>query len=96
LIEYIYDAIKATAGEDIPIIMEVRNPEGELVTEGCGISIHCTEDQVCRVDGVYDADGQVWKFVIPGEATKGHTGRHYYCVCKADGTLNFKTPIYLV
>lgn len=76
--------------------MEVRNPEGELVTEGCGISIHCEDEQICRIDGTYSESEQIWKFVIPAEATKGHSGRHYYCVCKNDGTLNFKTPIYLV
>lgn len=96
MIEYIYDTIKATAGEDIPIIVEVRDPEGNLVTEGCGISIHCEDEQVCRIPGEYSASEQIWKFVIPAEATKGHKGRHYYCVCKEDGTLNFKTPIYLV
>lgn len=96
MVEYLYDAIKATAGEDIPIIMEIRNPEGELVTEGCGFSIHCEDGQICRVEGTYSESEQIWRFVIPAELTKGHTGRHYYCVCKEDGTLSFKTPIYLV
>lgn len=77
--------------------MEVRDPEGNLVTEGCGITISCDDEgEVCRIEGTYSESEQLWKFVIPGELTKGHTGRHWYCVCKQDGTLNFKTPVYLV
>lgn len=76
--------------------MEIRNPEGELVTEGCDISIQCEDEQVCRVEGTYSESEQIWRFVIPAELTKGHSGRHFYCVYKADSTLSFKTPIYLV
>lgn len=93
-LEYLYDAVKATAGQDICICAVITDDEGTALTEGCGLMLHDDEKMLIRVDGVYNND--MWSFVIPPEATVGMKGRYWYCICQGDSNLCFKTPIYLI
>ena len=93
--EYLYSALRATAGEDITINAIVTDEEGKAITEGCGLTILDEGSNViAEVAGTFENDS--WLFAIPADATKGLTGRHYYRVTKGDASLCFPTPIYFV
>ena len=97
MIEYLYNAIRATTGQDICICADITNAEGVLLTEGCYINFFSPEKEfIASFDGTYDADSSEWKFVIPGEATKGLVGRYFYCIAYNGQSLCFRQPIYLV
>lgn len=93
--EYLYSALRATAGEDITINAIVTDEEGKAITEGCGLMIiDKGSNVIAKVAGTFEGDS--WLFAIPADATKGLTGRHYYRVTKGDTSLCFPTPIYFV
>lgn len=93
LIEYLANAIRATAGEDIVIVANIAE-DGVDVTSGCGIMLHIDEETVLMFDGEYK--DELWFFTIPADATKGLKGRYSYCLCRDGNTLCFREPIYLV
>lgn len=93
MIEYLYDAIRASAGQPIIITADIQN-DGTSLTEGCGLMLHSDSEMLCRVEGVYD--GEMWSFTIPAEITEGLKGRYWYCICYDNTQLCFKEPIYLV
>ncbi len=93
MIEYLADAIRATAGEDITIIANICE-NGELIPSGCGFMLHIDEDNVIHVEG--EIKDELWYFTIPGEATKGLQGRYSYCICRDNTTLCFREPFYLM
>lgn len=93
-LEYIYDAIRATAGEDIGISATIVDDVGNPVESGCGLMLHNTDGSVIgKIDGYYISEG-LWQFTIPASMTAGLYGRYYYCVCENDTTMCFQTPIY--
>lgn len=94
MIEYLYDCIRATAGQEICICAQITDDDGTAITEGCGLMLHDDEAMLIKVNGV--CNGEEWSFIIPAEATAGLKGRHWYCICKGDASLCFKEPIYLV
>lgn len=98
MIEYLYDAIRATAGQDITITAEITNDEGEQLTEACHLMLYGIDKEslITTVNGEYFEEDSEWRFTIPGEATKGLSGRYWYCICYHDINLCFKEPIYLV
>lgn len=93
-IEYLYDAIRATAGQDITISAVITDDNGEAITDACGLMFHDDENMLAKVDG--ELDGAEWIFTIPAEVTKGLTGRYWYCICRNETNLCFKTPLYLM
>lgn len=92
LIEYLANAIRATAGEEIVIVANIAE-DGVDITSGCGIMLHIGDDMV-MFDGEYK--DELWYFTIPAEATQGLQGRYFYCLYRDDYTLCFKEPIYLM
>ena len=92
MIEYLYDAIRATSGTDITIAAEIED-DGELVNDTCHLVLHIN-DEMKKYEGVC-VDG-IWEFIIPAADTSGLTGRYWYCVKRNDTMLCFKQPIYLV
>lgn len=98
MIEYLYDAIRAAAGNDITITAEITNDEGEELTDACSLMLHDVDKEtlITMVPGEYFAEDGEWRFTIPGEVTKGLSGRFWYCICYHDVSLCFKEPIYLV
>jgi hypothetical protein len=94
LIEYLYNAIRATAGEDIIITAKVADDSGAEVS-GCAISLFDNEQLITTIKGLF-GDG-FWQFIIPAAITAELKGRYWYCICDEDHKkLCFKEPIYLV
>ena len=93
-IEYLWNCIRATAGQDICICAEITDDDGNAITDACGLMLHDDYDMLTKVNGSFD--GEQWSFEIPAEVTKGLKGRYWYCICRNDTNLCFKTPIYLM
>ena len=93
MIEYLLNAIRATAGEEITVIANITS-DGEPITEGCGFMLHIDDENMIKVDGAFN--GELWTFTIPADATKGLKGRYSYCLCQGGKTLCFREPFYLL
>ena len=95
MIEYLHDAIRATAGEPITLAARITDENGTPVVAQCHLNFYNDTEQIGHYSG--SLVNGVWSFTIPAEATKGIKGRYWYCVCDVEHTkLNFKQPIYLV
>lgn len=96
MIEYLYNAIKADAGQPITIDAALTDDTGASLTEGCELHLFAPdrETMIIGVPGV--CNGEEWTFTIPAETTKGLNGRYWYCIGYYDTSLCFKQPIYLV
>lgn len=94
MIEYLYDAIRATAGTDIVIAARVTQDDGTAITEGCELVIHKNDNTMVSIDGDYQED--TWFFAIPADVTKGMNGRYMYCIKHYDEQLCFMQPIYFI
>lgn len=93
MIEYLHNAIRATAGEDIVIIANIAE-DGVDIQSGCGIVIHTNDEEELAFPGEYIDD--FWYFTIPAEATVGLNGRYWYHLYKDDDSICFKEPLYLI
>ena len=91
MIEYIYDLIRASAGQDITVIAKISDDSGTLLTSDCELMLHSDEEMIARVGGLFD--GEAWTFTVPADATKGMYGRYWYCICHDDRNVCFKRPI---
>lgn len=94
MIEYLYNAIRATAGEDITITAEITDDSGECVADGCALMLWDDKELLTSVDGMLIDD--LWSFTIPADKTAGLVGRYWYCICHNHNKLQFKEPLYLV
>ena len=94
MIEYIYDAIKSTAGADITINAKITDVDGAVITDGCALMLYDNDSMITSVSGSY-ADDE-WSFTIPANVTDGLCGRYWYCIYAHDNPICFKQPIYLV
>ena len=94
MVEYIYDVVKASAGEDIFICAEITDSEGKDIETGCSLVFIDKDFSIINTyTGTY-ANGE-WTFNIPAEATKDMEGRYWYRIKFHDGSLCFTTPIYI-
>ncbi len=93
MIEYLYDVIRATSGQDIVVNAVITTDDGDNYEEGCGLRLYDDEKMLFRVAGTFD--GEQWSFRIPAENTEGLVGRYWYCICHNNNNLCFKTPFYL-
>jgi hypothetical protein len=92
-VEYLYNVIQATAGEDITICAEVTDEEGTCITEGCCLVITDEEGKkIAECEG--SCNGTEWGFNIQAIQTAGLSGRYFYKVIKDNKALDFPTPIY--
>ncbi len=96
LVEYLYDAIRAVAEQDIVINAIATDDEEQIITSGCCLVLHDDDVMLYRAEGVYLPDYLTWEFVIPSEITKGLKGRYWYCIQHDNNNLCFKQPIYLM
>ena len=92
--EFLYNAIKAVAGEDINIGAQITDVDGNNTTSECSI-VFIDKDfsTIGEYDGVY-SDG-AWTFTIPAEVTKGFEGRYWYRIKFKDESLSCAAPIYM-
>lgn len=93
MIEYLFNAVRATAGEPIEIWAIVTADDGTAITKGCKLTFYTAEEEI-TVEGEY-INGQ-WSFTIPAEVTKGKNGRFWYSIETEGRSICFKTPMYLI
>lgn len=97
MVEYLYDCIRATAGEDIGLTAIIENDNGEPITEHCHVMLFDKDNTLIYTgNGLYIDDLNEWQFTIPGEITKEKTGRYWYRICSSVQSLCFKQPIYFI
>lgn len=96
MIEYIFDVIRASAGEEIVVKAQITDDNGAEVTSGCHLMLYDDLLLLATVDGVYRAESKEWVFTIHAEDTAGLKGRYWYCICEHGTSLCFKRPIYLI
>lgn len=94
MVEYLYDAIRATAGVDVTIAAEVTDEIGNVITDGCSFVLHIDDNKMISITG--ECVEGIFAFTIPADITKDLKGRHWYCVKHDDEQLCFKQPIYFV
>ena len=93
MMEYLYDAIRVTAGQGFTVGAKITDDEGALITSGCDLTLYNDEEMLVRVDGYFD--GTAWNFTVPAEATKGLEGRFWYSISHNNSDICFKQPLYL-
>jgi hypothetical protein len=95
MVEYLHDAIRATAGQEITISAKITDDNEAIIKDSCGLMLYDGEDMLVMVNGFYYEDTEQIQFTIPAEVTKGLKGRYWYCFCQNGKSLCFKQPIYL-
>lgn len=96
MIEYLHDAIRATAGEDIEIVAILTDSQGNSISENCSLSLYLREGgPLFNTNGTFIEEFGTWQFIIPAEETEGLEGRYWYSISHEDESLSFKQPIYL-
>lgn len=91
MIEYIYDLIRVSAGEDAIIEARITDVDGSVITEGCNFVLY-QGDKMAVYYGTCE-DG-IWQF---GVATSGlPKGRYQYCIRQGDASLCFLKPLHIV
>lgn len=96
MIEYLYDAIRAVAGQDITVNATITDDNGYYITNDCEFTLHGKDGEIYTAAGTYLSNEATWAFFIPAEVTKGLKGRFQYCVRHNGINLCFKQPMYLV
>lgn len=96
MVEYLYNCIRATAGESVEICAIIEDDSGTPVTDGCGLRLFCDKGEVTLHKAVGTYANDMWTFILPSEVTKELKGRYWYCFCQNDRSLCFKQPIYFV
>lgn len=96
MVEYIYDAIKASANTEAQIAAVITGDEGEAITEGCSIKLFSDEELLYENKGNYF--NETWFFSIPAKVTSKLHGRYWYYIYDDinNKCLNFKQPFYIV
>lgn len=93
MIEYLYNTIRATAGDYVQVTAIITDDEGNEVTEGCEFMLHdCDEKLLMTVMGEYH-DGEMY-FNIPAHDLP--KGKYFYCICREGVKLCFHQRLYLV
>ena len=95
MIEYLYNAIRATAGEAVIIAANITDDSGTVITDAkCKMALHDDLALITNVDGVFV--NEAWEFTIPADITRGLSGRFWYSISAEDNALCFKQPIYFI
>mgnify|MGYP003288924231 CR=1 FL=1 len=96
--EYLYDAIRAVASQDIVINAFITDDSENVITKDCNLVLHGKDshEMLTSVKGVYLPESLMWEFTIPAAATIGLLGRYWYCIQHENSNLCFKQPLYLV
>lgn len=92
MVEYLYDAVKATAGEVIAVSTRITDDEGNVNSSGCVIEVYKDDTQISTTPG--ELSGEEYSFNIPAII---ETGRYFYLIKDLEGnSFEFKQPLYLV
>ena len=94
MVEYLYDAIRASAGDNVSLGAVIPDATGD---EDCVLRLYDDErNEFFVADGFFDTENEYWGFTIPSEITSTLHGRYWYCICDRGVKLQFKQPIYFV
>ena len=96
MIEYLYDAVRASDGEDMTITATIRDNDGTTITDGCALRIFDEGGALIEeVDGTYYTDVGKWafKFTFPTHKARA---RYFYTIAHNGEDINFKARIYVV
>lgn len=97
MIEYLYDAIRATAGQEIVVAAVITDIDDLPITSGCSFSLYDDDRHLQEIDGSFNSDTGEWHFVLPVRLTQTLAkGRYWYCINYEHQSLSFKQPLYLV
>lgn len=97
MVEYLHDAIRASAGTNIIIQARVLDEFNNEVKENVYFIICDKEDQTKHLIEVEAFDGgEALIFEIPAEITKDFKGRYWYCIKHNNEQMCFLQPIYFV
>ena len=96
MVEYLYDAIKATAGRDINIIARVLDEFGNEVSENVLLTIYDKDSKEKLMEIAATDGGDSWVFAIAADVTKNFKGRYWYSIRHNNEDLCFLQPIYFV
>lgn len=94
--EYLYNAIKAVAGNEFTVAAKITDEAGADIVDGCALVLYLDNDKIIIANGAYYEATKTWQFTIGAEDTKGYNGRYYYCIQRNGENLCFKEPIYLM
>ena len=95
MIEFLHNAIRATAGTPIGITALITDDADEPIEAGCSLWLHNDNDMIAEAEPIYLGDG-VWTFQLTPQQTEGLCGRFWYCIRHTNDMLCFKEPIYLI
>lgn len=98
MIEYLYNAIVASAETDIEIVAKVTSAEGAPINSNCNLVLYDNDGaEKYIVNGeTVDTNGY-WRFIIPADETRGKkNSRLFYCIREGNKPLCFKEPVYLM
>ncbi len=96
MIEYLYDAVRTSDGEDVTITATIRENDGTTITDGCALRIFDEDGALIdEVNGTYYTDVGRWafKFTFPTHKTRA---RYFYTIAHNGEDINFKARIYVV
>lgn len=96
MIEYLYDAVRTSDGEDMTITAKITENDGTVITDGCALRIFDEGGALIEeVGGTYYTDAEKWefKFELPYNSARN---RYFYTISHNGIDLAFKAPIYLV
>lgn len=93
MIEYLYNTIRATAGDDMQVTAVITDDHGNDITSDCKFAIFSVDDQLL-VSTVGEYTSDVWHFTIPTDELK--KGKYWYCIYHHDERLSFMQRLYLV
>lgn len=96
MIEYLFNVIRAVAGQDVTVAAKITDEEGAEITDGCAFVLHLDNEAMIKIDGTYISSLSCWQFTIPAELTQGHSGKYEYCIQHKGNNLCFKEPFYLI
>lgn len=95
MVEYLYNAIRATSGDNITLAAKITDDAGEAVVDSCSLILYDNEKEIATVNGVFDFD--IWEFNLPTSITSGLKGRYWYSVKDNDNKqIECKQPIYFI
>ena len=98
MVDYLYDVIKAVAGEELQIAAIITDENGVDISEGCALVLSFGQhaEPHAKFDGTFTTcnEGSFWSFVVPAAATKGEH-KLWYKIMKGEESLSFYRPLYL-
>lgn len=96
MIEYLYDAVRASDGEDMTITATIRDNNGTAITDGCALRIFDEGGALIEeVGGTYYTDAKRWEFEFTFPTHKARA-RYFYTIVHNGEEINFKARIYVV